>query len=58
MQFRSYQSTRGSSDLLRKTKIWEAARATSAAPSFFDSIKIGEYGEEFTDGGTGANNPV
>ncbi|ERF74884.1 hypothetical protein EPUS_09291 [Endocarpon pusillum Z07020] len=58
MQFRSYQSARGSSDLLRKTKIWEATRATSAAPSFFDPIKIGDYDEEFTDGGTGANNPV
>jgi Patatin-like phospholipase len=58
MQFRSYRSSRGSSDLLQKTKIWEAARATSAAPSFFDSIKIGDYGEEFADGGTGANNPV
>lgn len=58
MQFRSYRSSRGSSDFLQKTKIWEAARATSAAPSFFGSIKIGDFGEEFVDGGTGANNPV
>ncbi|KAF7513170.1 hypothetical protein GJ744_010566 [Endocarpon pusillum] len=58
MQFRSYRSARGSSELLEKTRIWEAARATSAAPSFFDSIKIGTFGEEFVDGGTGANNPV
>lgn len=58
MQFRSYRSSRGSSDLLQKTKIWEAARATSAAPTFFDSIKIGDYGEEFIDGGVGANNPI
>jgi predicted acylesterase/phospholipase RssA len=57
MQFTSYPS-RGSSDLLRTTKIWEVARATSAASSFFDPIKIGKFGEEFVDGATGANNPV
>ncbi len=44
--------------MLETVKIWEAARATSAAPSFFDSIKIGKSQEEFGDGGTGANNPV
>ena len=58
MQFRSYQSSRGSPDLLQKTKIWEAARATSAAPSFFDPIKIGGFREKFSDRVTGANNPV
>jgi hypothetical protein len=43
------------------TKIWEAARATSAASSFFDPIRIdmGKYAEEFIDGAqAGANNPV
>lgn len=42
------------------TKIWEAARATSAASSFFDPIRIniGQVGEEFVDGATGANNPI
>jgi hypothetical protein len=39
-------------------EIWEAARATSAASTFFDPIKIGDLGEEFIDGGTGFNNPV
>jgi Patatin-like phospholipase len=58
MHFSSFRSSRGSSDLLQNTKIWEAARATCAAPSFFDSIKIGKFGEEFIDGGIGANNPV
>lgn len=38
--------------------IWEAAQATSAASSFFDPIKIGDYGETFVDGATGCNNPV
>jgi predicted acylesterase/phospholipase RssA len=37
-------------------KIWQAARATSAAPTFFKSMTIGE--EEFFDGGLRANNPV
>lgn len=40
------------------TKIWEAARATSAASSFFDPIAIGLENRLFTDGGTGANNPI
>ncbi|KFY46366.1 hypothetical protein V495_02529 [Pseudogymnoascus sp. VKM F-4514 (FW-929)] len=40
--------------------IWEAARATSAAPTFFERIYIGDEGmeEEFIDGGLGCNNPV
>ncbi|TVY45746.1 Kinesin light chain [Lachnellula occidentalis] len=40
--------------------IWEAGRATSAAPPFFKRIKIGPPGleEEFVDGAIGCNNPV
>lgn len=40
--------------------IWEAARATSAAPTFFKRIEIGETGlkEPFIDGGVGRNNPT
>jgi predicted acylesterase/phospholipase RssA len=40
--------------------IWQAARATSAAPTFFKSIRFGEEGaeEEFVDGGLRCNNPV
>ena len=44
--------------MFEATRIWEAARATSAASSFFDPIKIGPYNEEFIDGATGANNPI
>jgi hypothetical protein len=44
--------------LLRKTTIWEAGRATSAASTFFDLITVGDFGEVFLDGGTGPNNPV
>ncbi|KAF2203800.1 FabD/lysophospholipase-like protein [Delitschia confertaspora ATCC 74209] len=35
-----------------------AGRAMSAASFFFDSITIGDFGESFVDGATGANNPV
>ena len=42
--------------MLRQAKIWQAARATSAASSFFDPIEIA--GEEFVDGATPANNPI
>ncbi|KAK2793669.1 hypothetical protein FQN51_001181 [Onygenales sp. PD_10] len=55
---RSYPSDRGSSELYKCTKIWEAARATSAASSFFDPITIGPNSQCFVDGATGANNPV
>lgn len=37
-------------------KIWEAARATSAAATFFDPITIGVH--NYVDGATGCNNPV
>ena len=39
-----------------KVKIWEAARATSAAPAYFNPITIG--GHDYTDGGLGYNNPT
>ena len=41
--------------------IWEAARATTAAPTFFKRVTIGEAGlaqEEFLDGGLRCNNPT
>ncbi len=40
--------------------IWEAARATSAAPRLFKRIQIGDPGlrQEFVDAGLGCNNPV
>ena len=54
----SYQSFSAGEYL--ELKIWEAARATSAAPTFFKRMKIGPPGaqEEFLDGGVGNNNPI
>lgn len=37
-------------------KVWEAARATSAAPFYFPTAKINGIG--YWDGGLGANNPI
>ena len=50
--FRTYPSRETHSGC----KIWEAARATSAAPTFFKHIEIGR-GQPFIDGGLGRNNP-
>ena len=52
----SYPSERRGRDLFDKTTIWQAARATSAATSFFEPIEI--ENEEFVDGATPANNPI
>jgi predicted acylesterase/phospholipase RssA len=43
---------------LEDCKIWEAARATSAASTFFDPITIGENQETYVDGALGFNNPI
>lgn len=56
--FRSYYSKRGTSSLYHQARIWEAARATSAAPTFFEPIRIGSTERTFGDGATGANNPI
>lgn len=39
-----------------KHEIWKACRATTAAPTYFESLKIGD--EEYCDGGVGINNPT
>lgn len=38
--------------------IWQVARATSAATSFFEPIKLGSYGIAYIDAGLGYNNPT
>ena len=56
--FRTYQVRENASP---NCFIWEASRATTAAPTIFKRISIGEEGrakEEFIDGGIRCNNPV
>lgn len=38
--------------------IWQACRATSAAPIFFPPIEIGKPPVAYVDGGLGYNNPI
>lgn len=57
-RFRTYQVRENASP---NCFIWEASRATTAAPTFFKRISIGEEGrakEDFIDGGIRCNNPV
>jgi len=57
-RFRTYSVRANAS---ANCKIWEAARATTAAPVFFKRIDIGEEGqakEQFIDGGLKCNNPA
>ncbi|KAF2147300.1 uncharacterized protein K452DRAFT_293746 [Aplosporella prunicola CBS 121167] len=41
----------------RTTRIWEALRATSAAPTFFEEMTFGTPHVTYLDGGMGYNNP-
>ncbi|KAF2197978.1 FabD/lysophospholipase-like protein [Delitschia confertaspora ATCC 74209] len=41
----------------RQTRIWEALRATSAAPTFFEEMTFGTPKVTYLDGGMGFNNP-
>ena len=50
---RTYQSH----DVHPGCKIWEAAQATSATPTLFKRIEIGDE-QPFTGGGLGCNNPT
>ncbi|KAF8596885.1 FabD/lysophospholipase-like protein [Ceratobasidium sp. AG-I] len=56
-QFRTYNAY---NNQMPNCKIWEAARATSAAPTFFKQITIEDMGTSttFVDGGLGCNNPT
>jgi patatin-like phospholipase/acyl hydrolase len=54
---RSYTNDLAAPDLdLSKIKLWEAARATSAAPGYFKPIQVGRV--KLVDGGLLANNPL
>lgn len=52
----SYYSPWRGSGLSNVATIWQAARATAPASSFFDRIEFG--GEAFVDGATGQNGPI
>jgi predicted acylesterase/phospholipase RssA len=59
VEFTSYsREFESNSELMDNIKIWEACRATSAATTFFEPMKIGRFGQVFLDGATYANNPV
>ncbi|KAH8201376.1 hypothetical protein TruAng_004459 [Truncatella angustata] len=51
--FKTYDNTADFEDCA----IWQVARATSAATTFFKSIKLGRDAIEFIDAGFGYNNP-
>ncbi|KFY76476.1 hypothetical protein V499_03898 [Pseudogymnoascus sp. VKM F-103] len=55
---RTYDYLHASQTLFDECKVWEACRATSAAPTFFDPVQIGQYKQSFIDGGLGYNNPI
>lgn len=56
-RFRSYASK---DKKYSNCKIWEAARATAAAPTFFAPMTVSDNDveEEFLDGALGYNNPI
>ena len=54
---RSYRST-AVAQRNHDAWLWEAVRATSAAPAFFESIQLYNMGATFVDGGVRANNPI
>ncbi|KEZ46452.1 hypothetical protein SAPIO_CDS0780 [Scedosporium apiospermum] len=45
-------------NLSARWKIWEAARATSAAPTWFERYSHASTGKSYVDGGLNHNNPV
>ena len=60
VNFTDYQKAAEQSRFYDEVKIWEVARATSAATSFFAPMHISRGGitREYHDGAFGANNPV
>ncbi|KAJ5689918.1 hypothetical protein N7462_004310 [Penicillium macrosclerotiorum] len=54
---RSYKNPNDMGDqTLVNIKLWQAARATSAAPAYFKPLEVNGY--TLVDGGLGANNPL
>jgi len=59
VRFTDYTKSNGEQNIYDDIKIWEAARATTAATTFFApaEIKSRNITSKFLDGGLGANNP-
>ena len=55
-RIRSYRSIDHAARDTSNYRIWEAARATSAAPLYFPAINV--HGIDYFDGGLDSNNPV
>lgn len=54
---RSYKNPNNlENSALANMKLWQAARATSAAPAYFKPLQVNGY--TLVDGGLGANNPL
>jgi hypothetical protein len=60
VRFTDYKKAGGEQSIYDDIKIWEAARATSAATSFFAPVEVTSRNItiKYLDGGLGANNPV
>lgn len=60
IRFTDYKKDGEHSNFYDEVRIWEVARATSAATSFFAPMKINHAGEPrcFVDAGLGHNNPI
>lgn len=60
IRFTDYEKDGEHSNFYNEVRIWEVARATSAATSFFAPMKINHAGEPrcFVDAGLGHNNPI
>lgn len=56
VHLRSYKTGPNLPEEFPHLTIWEAARATSAAPTYFERLTVGQ--DHFIDGGVGWNNPV
>jgi patatin-like phospholipase/acyl hydrolase len=54
-RFRNYHVP---GDTIPNCPLWQACRATSAAPTIFPPMEIGPAHVRWTDGGMGANNPI
>jgi predicted acylesterase/phospholipase RssA len=46
------------SPIINDCAVWQACRATSAAPTYFAPTQLEENGIKFVDGGVYANNPI